>query len=108
MLRCTMSLLSNSMRHGLEDLLGDLDLARGQGDLGRLLLLSYCEVRRWARIAGEPALAAHASELMSACPHGDRDSFLGQVDGLVGELQQCLARDSRLRALADTELQPSR
>ena len=99
MLRCTMSLLSNSMRHGLEDLLGDL---------GRLLLLSYCEVRRWARIAGEPALAAHASELMSACPHGDRDSFLGQVDGLVGELQQCLARDSRLRALADTELQPSR
>ena len=107
MLHCTMSPLSNSMRHGLEDLLGDLDLARGQGDLGRLLLLSYCEVRRWARIAGEPALAAHASELMSACPHGDRDSFLGQVDSLVGELQQCLARDLRLRGLGDGNLQPN-
>lgn len=92
-----MTPLSNGMRHGLEGLLGDLDIARGQGDLGRLLLLTYCEVRRWARLAGESTLAQHASQLMSDCPHCDRASFLGRVDGLVDELQECLARDSQLR-----------
>lgn len=97
MLHCTMNPLSHSMRHGLEDLLGDLDIARGQGDLGRLLLLTYCEVRRWARQAGESTLAAHASQLMSDCPHCDRASFLCRVDGLVCELQECLERDSQLR-----------
>lgn len=91
-----MNTLSTSLRLGLEDLLGDLWHARGKGDLGRLLLLSYCEVRRWARLAGEPRLAERAAQLMTSCPHGDRDSFLDQVDILVRQLEQCLARDRLL------------
>jgi hypothetical protein len=47
---------------GLEDLLGDLRYARRRGDLGRLALLLYCDVRRWARLAGEEELAEHSSE----------------------------------------------
>ena len=48
--------LSPHQRLVLEDLLGDLWHARRSGDLGRLALLSYYEVRRWARMAGAFAM----------------------------------------------------
>ena len=77
---------------GLEDLLGDLQYARRQGDLGRLALLLYCEVRRWARLAGEQELAEHSSELIWRTPHASREEFLTHVDELIIELEQALTR----------------
>jgi len=73
---------------GLEDLLGDLRYARRVGDLGRLALLSYCEVRRWARMAGQERLAEHSAELITHCPHTSREEFLAQVDDLIVELEK--------------------
>ena len=72
---------------GLEDLLGDLRYARRTGDLGRLALLSYCEVRRWARMAGAQGLAEHSSELITHAPHANREEFLAHVDQLIIELE---------------------
>ena len=73
---------------GLEDLLGDMRHARRNGDLGRLALLSYCEVRRWARMAGDLGLAEHSSALITQGPHASREQFLAHVDGLIGELER--------------------
>ncbi|WP_144290114.1 hypothetical protein [Ideonella sp. A 288] len=78
---------SQALRVGLEDLLGDLWHARRQGDMGRLALLLYCEVRRWARLAGEQALAQQASALMVEGPLTGREEFLAKVDRLIGELE---------------------
>ena len=58
--------------------------------MGRLALLSYYEVRRWARMAGEVGLAEHSSVLLTERPHLDRDSFLAQIDNLIAELEQLL------------------
>jgi len=92
MLQCNMNALSLPLRLGLEDLLGDLRHARRSGDLGRIALLAYCEVRRWARMAGEARLADHSSELDTHSPHPSRAEFLAQVDGLIVELEQAHAR----------------
>ena len=81
-----MSVLSQHLQLGLEDLLGDLRYARRRADLGRLALLSYCEVRRWARMAGDKDLAAHSSEMITRAPHCSREEFLAQVDDLIDEL----------------------
>jgi hypothetical protein len=78
---------SQHLQLGLEDLLGDLRYARRSGDLGRLALLSYCEVRRWARMAGYPGLAEHSSEMITHAPHANREEFLAQVDDLIVELE---------------------
>jgi hypothetical protein len=78
---------SIALRVGLEDLLGDLWDARRRGDMGRLALVLYCEVLRWARQAGEPALAQQASALMVDGPLASREEFLAQVDRLIGELE---------------------
>jgi hypothetical protein len=45
----------SSLQFGLEDLLVDLRHARKPGVLGRL---AYCQVRRWARNAGNALLAS--------------------------------------------------
>jgi hypothetical protein len=82
---------TSSTRHlqlGLDDLLGDLRFARRRGDLGRLALLSYCEVRRWARMAGIQELAEHSSELMTHTPPASREDFLALVDDLIVELEK--------------------
>ena len=42
---------SEELRLALEDVLADLWHARRNDDLGRLALLSYCDMRRWARVA---------------------------------------------------------
>jgi len=87
MLHCNMKPASD-LQLGLEDLLADLHHARRSGDLGRLALVAYCEVRRWARKAGEHELAEHAAAMITATPHASRDAFLQQVDALIGELEQ--------------------
>lgn len=87
MLHCNMTHPSDRLRLGLDDLVGDLVHARRQGDLGRLATLCYCEVRRWARLAGETALADHSSRLFTQEPPGDRQAFLAEVDALIVEIR---------------------
>lgn len=72
---------------GLDDVLGELQHARRRGDLGRLALLAYCEVRRWARQAGEPELAASSLALITDSPPPSRVEFLRRVDVLIAELE---------------------
>jgi hypothetical protein len=87
MLHCTMT-SSLSLRLGLDDLIADLRHARRRDDLGRLALIAYCEVRRWARDAGDFVLAQHASELITASPLASREAFLGRIDDLIHELEE--------------------
>ncbi|HSC00471.1 MAG TPA: hypothetical protein VLE45_11200 [Burkholderiaceae bacterium] len=76
-----------TVRLGLDDVLGDLQHARRRGDLGRLALLVYCEVRRWARQAGEADVAQHSLALITENPHASRAEFLLRVDDLIQELE---------------------
>lgn len=78
----------------LEDLLADLRYARRREDLPRLALISYCEVRRWARLASETGIAEQASRLITASPHASRDAFLDQVDSLTEKLEEARIRYS--------------
>lgn len=62
-----------------------------------MALLVYCEVRRWAREAGEHALAAHSSGLIIQSPQPSRADFLASVDDLIGELEGAHLRISALK-----------
>ena len=78
--------MSQHLLLGLEDLLGDLRYARRSVDLGHLALLAYCEVRRWARMAGDEEVAARSSAMITRAPHATREEFLVQIDDLIAEL----------------------
>jgi len=91
MLQRTMS-TSTSLQLCLDDLLADLRHARRRGDLGRLALIAYCDVRRWARQAGEFAVAEHSTAMFTDVPLASREAFLQQVDSLVLELEQVQSR----------------
>jgi hypothetical protein len=91
MLQRNMHTLSN-LHLALEDLLAELRHARRQGDLGRLALIAYCEVRRWARQAGEADLAESSSRLISRSPHSSREAFVAAIDDLIDELEQLRPR----------------
>lgn len=95
MLHCNMNASHISLQNGLEDILGDLRFARRKNDLGRLALLAYCEVRRWAREAEAQELARHSSALVSNFPHASRDEFLAAVDALIAELEQARSMVAR-------------
>ncbi len=77
-----------TLQLGLEDLLAELRHARRTGDLGRLALIAYCEVRRWAREAGERELAEQASAMVTDGPLASREQFLQRIDGLMLALEQ--------------------
>lgn len=94
MLHRNMSAFTAPIQLSLEDLLGDLHHARRSGDMGRLALLAYCEVRRWARQAGEPALAERSTALVIQSPLASRHDFMAQVDALIADLEQAHARIS--------------
>ena len=79
--------LSPDLQDDLEDILGNLRHARRNEDLGRLALLTYWEVRRWARVARQEALAAHAARSITERPAASRDEFLAVVDGVIAELE---------------------
>jgi hypothetical protein len=91
MLHCTMTTESH-LQLGLEDLLVDLRHARKADDLGRLALVAYCEVRRWARSAGRPALAKQSAELFTGSPHASREEFLQHIDRLIHDLENVQAQ----------------
>jgi len=92
MLHCNMTTSPAPIQLGLEDLLGEMQYARRNGDLSRLALLAYCEVRRWARAAGEDALAEHATTLVTDSPQASREAFLDDVDGLILQLEEAYGR----------------
>jgi hypothetical protein len=88
MLHCTMSATSTTpLQLQLEDVLAGLQHARRTNDLGRLALLTYCEVRRWARWAQRDALAERASDIITKLPHPSRSEFLSIVDEVITELE---------------------
>lgn len=88
MLQCNMDAATDSsLRLDLEDILGSLRYARRTNDLGRLALLTFCEVRRWARMAHQDGLAARATGLFTERPPGSREEFLALVDGVIDELE---------------------
>jgi hypothetical protein len=82
-----MSPANRYLEVGLDDLLGDLRFARTRGDLGRLALICYCEVRRWARMAGNQQLAEHSTEMVTNAPPASREIFLARIDSLIVELE---------------------
>lgn len=94
MLHCNMNAHNAPLQLSLEDLLGDLQHARRSGDMSRLALLAYCEVRRWARQAGEHELAERSTELITQSPPASRDAFMAQVDALITDLERVHARIS--------------
>ncbi|MEY4978735.1 MAG: hypothetical protein RLZZ352_1005 [Pseudomonadota bacterium] len=83
---------SNPIQRCLEELLDELQSARHADDLGRLALLSYCEIRRWARTAGEEALAQQATLLITNSPMASRQAFLDEVDAMIAELHKARER----------------
>lgn len=88
MLQCNMTKqLSPALHRDLEDVLGSLRHARRTGDLGRLALLTYWDVRKWARFAHRDALAALAAEAITPEPHASRAAFLSRVDNVIAELE---------------------
>ena len=88
MLRCSMkSTLSLALQLDLEDVLGHLHYARRRDDLGQLALLTYWDVRKWARRARKDALARSASDLFTHQPYPSRAAFLEKVDSVISELE---------------------
>jgi hypothetical protein len=110
MLQCNMTTSLASLQYGLKDILGDFRVARSSADLGRLALLNYCEVRRWAREAQAQELAKRSKALMENFPYARRDDFLEAVNELIAELEHahgcvcdsissaCCPRDSQANA----------
>ena len=89
MLHCTMSPeLTPALRTSLEDVLGSLQHARRGADIGRLALLTYWDVRSWARWAHRDALAGLASDLVIGEPQPSREAFLHVVDQVIAELER--------------------
>ena len=91
MLHCNMNMPVN-LQLGLDDLLAELHHARRGGDLGRLALIAYCDVRRWARQASEFDIARQSLGMFTEEPHASRDVFLYKVDVLLQALQQVQLR----------------
>jgi hypothetical protein len=81
---------SRSSRLDLEDILGDVRGARRTRDFGRLALLAFCELRRWARFTRREELAAHANALFLGASQIDRERFLVEVDALIAEAEDTL------------------
>lgn len=81
-----------ALQADLEDILGSLQFARRSEDLGRLALLTYWEVRRWARATRHELLAEHASKVITDHPHPTRLDFLQLVDSVIAELENIRAQ----------------
>lgn len=71
----------------LEDLLADLHFARKNEQLGKLALLAYCDVKRWARQAGKDDVADMALSMFADRPCQSKEEFLRGIDQLLGSLQ---------------------
>lgn len=79
---------SEAVGLALEDVLGDIRHARRNGDLGRVAVITFCDLRRWAWWAGEHALAQRSSEVFLQVPFADKASFLREVDDLIARAER--------------------
>ncbi len=86
--RIMVSALTPTLRTSLEDVLGSLQHARRRSDIGRLALLTYWDVRSWARWAHRDALAGLASDLVIGEPQPSREVFLQLIDRVIAELER--------------------
>ena len=100
--------LSDGLRQGLEGLAGEVSSACRRDDLGALALLSYCEIRRWARSAGEQRLAQLSCALIAEHTAGDRKEFLAQVDNVIAEFELVCRRAGVGTGSSDRALLSSR
>jgi hypothetical protein len=91
MLHCNMT-TATSIQLGLEDLLADLHHARRHEELGRLALLCYCELRSWARQAGEPGIGERSTTMFTQSPSVCKEEYLAMVDVLIAELESLQPR----------------
>ncbi|WP_156373561.1 hypothetical protein [Pseudorhodoferax sp. Leaf267] len=80
--------LNTALHLHLEDVLGELHYARRMDNLGRLVHVTYWDVRRWARSAHREALASRASDLICAQPQPSRAACLEIVDDIIRELER--------------------
>ena len=88
MLHCNMNTSSVSLKNGLDDILRDLRFFRKTGDVGRLALLTYCDVRRWAREAGAQELAMHSTALVNDSSRLGHEEFVAAIDELIVGLER--------------------
>jgi hypothetical protein len=86
MLHCNME-HSQNIQLALEDLLADLHYARKHDQLGRLALLAYCDVKRWARLASKTEVADTALRMFSEIPCISKVDFLQGIDKLIAMLE---------------------
>lgn len=94
MLHCSMNdgNVTDQLRVRLEDLTAEIEHARRAMELGHLAALCYCDVRPWARRAGESKLADLSWRLSTQQPPLDRAAFLARIDRLIEELEQVCVR----------------
>lgn len=94
MLHCNMNdeSVTVQLRDRLEDLAAEIGHARKGMELGHLAALCFCEVRPWARRAGEGRLADLSWRLSIQPLPIDRRAFLMQIDRLIEELEQICTR----------------
>lgn len=94
MLHCNMNneSVTGQLRIRLEDLAAEIEHARKRLDLGHLAALCYCEIRPWARRAGESELAELSWRLCTQQLPLDKTSFLAQIDHLIEELERACMR----------------
>ena len=83
-----MNTSSVSLKNGLDDILRDLRFFRKTGDVGRLALLTYCDVRRWAREAGAQELAMHSTALVNDSSRLGHEEFVAAIDELIVGLER--------------------
>jgi hypothetical protein len=91
MLQCSMT-NEERLKLALEDVLADLWHARRNDDLGRLVLVVHCDLRRWARVAGLELLAQRSQEFVLRCPHSSRQRLVSEVDRLIEQAEAAHAR----------------
>lgn len=83
---------NSALQLHLEDVLGELHHARRMDDLGRLVHVTYWDVRRWARSAHREALASRAADLILSQPQPSRAACLEIVDDVIRELERIQAQ----------------
>jgi len=99
MLHCNMNTeMPSPLRLDLEDVLGNLQYARRMNDFGRLVHLTYWDVRKWARFAHRDALAERAADIIREQPLPSRAEFLEIVDDVIEELERIRIEEANLRA----------
>jgi hypothetical protein len=71
----------------LEDLLADLRFCRRNEQVGRLAFLAFCDVKAWARSAGNADVAHTVHQMFLETPYRNKNGFLAEIDNLISTLE---------------------